>query len=1131
MRKKYTSFIICTWVFISICSHALTQPVGSNTDFNRIVPPAPEAAGIQRQIKIPVNYSTGVANISIPIYEIQTSFTTIPITLNYHASGIKVDQLSSSVGLGWSLSAGGGIYRTVRGYPDEINSGALTNSRTAHFAATMNAEGTVNANDAFISFGHDFTQDDYSYNFGGFSGSFYYDSTGTIRQVIKDPMELSTQGWLFDYIARDYGGNRYYFDSSDIGYYVNRNTSNPNPEPMVTYTGAWLLTKIKHQQADSVMFDYETYFTNYELQTTDIHDRLVQFLGCTPGGPGCITCGDDAATNTYHLKTQYSNYNKLVKQILTTDVKVDFYYSNESGADVWQRKLDSVVVTSLADNQVKKSIHLVYEVFNGNNQLKLSAVKKRDIITGNAEVTRLQYYESVVYSLPGLNSRSKDIFGYFNGRSNQFLITSSDIDYPYANADRTITPQTIHLGSLKKMIHTTGGYTEFVYEPNQVGTNTYAPGIRVKEIIEYNGVNNILNISAYEYHKYLGASQTFPIDMVPEIRDASYRRKVFSSNPKTGSFLISLSSLHPVGYSYDSVVVSSKGNNYDLKTSYLYDNHLVLNSLRPYIKEIKQYKYDTTNATYSVVQKEINTYSHEIVPGHTTPILDVMPANLTLYTIFTNPSPAAVNCTVYSPGLYIGDGFDVNVIQKTRTELTNYENGNAITTATNYYYQNAAHGQPTRIVNYTSTDSVITQIKYPHEMVSGGLDPNGTYQVMLYLYMYAPKIIEELLDAQNNPLSKTIVSYAHSYVTGLASVYQILQGYKGNTPVALKTISHYDTKGNILEYEEHDLKNAIIWDYNNMLPAARIVNGLYNESAYTGFETNSTGNWIIYGGTVNSGTSLMGKKSYTFNGGASVNKSSLNNKNYIVSYWSQGGSLSVNITSGTAGNTKNGWTYYEHKLSSVANITIIGSATIDELRLYEENAQMSTYNYTPLLGMTDNSDANSNILHYEYDGLGRLAHVRDVENNILKKYGYSITQLTGPGVYYNTAQVGAYDRNNCPTGYEPWVTYYYSVPAGTYSSTISVNDANDQALHEINTLGQLYANKFGLCQPINTCPGCNPPRRRCINNVCVIGAKVYTSSVYNPLTGFYDCTYHYEWPDGFWSSEYTEESANPCPDF
>lgn len=44
----------------------------------------------------------------------------LPIALKYHASGIKVGDVASSVGLGWALEAGGRISRSTVGRDDEL---------------------------------------------------------------------------------------------------------------------------------------------------------------------------------------------------------------------------------------------------------------------------------------------------------------------------------------------------------------------------------------------------------------------------------------------------------------------------------------------------------------------------------------------------------------------------------------------------------------------------------------------------------------------------------------------------------------------------------------------------------------------------------------------------------------------------------------------------------------------------------------------------------------------------------------------------------------------------------------------------------------------------------------------------
>ena len=52
-------------------------------------------------------------------------------------------------------------------------------------------------------------------------------------------------------------------------------------------------------------------------------------------------------------------------------------------------------------------------------------------------------------------------------------------------------------------------------------------------------------------------------------------------------------------------------------------------------------------------------------------------------------------------------------------------------------------------------------------------------------------------------------------------------------------------------------------------------------------------------------------------------------------------------------------------------------------------AQVSTYTYKPLVGITSTIDPNGKTISYEYDALGRLSYIRDQENNILKKFCYN----------------------------------------------------------------------------------------------------------------------------------------------
>src|SRR5690625_1686695 len=77
---------------------------GQYMDYNTVN--VPEFAAFTEAGNIEVNTATGVPVISIPLYTLELDGVQVPISLSYDASGIKVTQMETSVGLGWSLNAG-----------------------------------------------------------------------------------------------------------------------------------------------------------------------------------------------------------------------------------------------------------------------------------------------------------------------------------------------------------------------------------------------------------------------------------------------------------------------------------------------------------------------------------------------------------------------------------------------------------------------------------------------------------------------------------------------------------------------------------------------------------------------------------------------------------------------------------------------------------------------------------------------------------------------------------------------------------------------------------------------------------------------------------------------------------------
>jgi YD repeat-containing protein len=366
--------------------------------------------------------------------------------------------------------------------------------------------------------------------------------------------------------------------------------------------------------------------------------------------------------------------------------------------------------------------------------------------------------------------------------------------------------------------------------------------------------------------------------------------------------------------------------------------------------------------------------------------------------------------------------------------------GSVVSTTTNYYYDNLNHMFPTRIENITSTnDSRRKKINYPQEMVLAGKDPTGIYNSMVIANIVSPSI--EITDSLNTTqLFKTTNSYA-LFNGSLKEPQSIIVQNKSNTAETRLQYLSYDTKGNLQTVTKDDGPKACYqWGYNGQYPIAMATNATGNDIYYEGFE-DGKGNSLA-------DDSRTGHYSHT--GAFSKALTGLDNGPYTLTYWQKsGGTWTLVTTAATV---------------SSASYSISLNAQIDDVCFYPATAQMTTYNYDPLIGVTSQTDPNNRTIYYQYDAFNRLIVIRDKDNNVLKKICYNYAgqpeSCTLPA-FSNVSKSGPYTRNNCTTGTGTTVTY--TVPAGTYSSLISQADADQKAQNDLNNNGPSYANTNGNC--------------------------------------------------------------------
>ena len=416
------------------------------------------------------------------------------------------------------------------------------------------------------------------------------------------------------------------------------------------------------------------------------------------------------------------------------------------------------------------------------------------------------------------------------------------------------------------------------------------------------------------------------------------------------------------------------------------------------------------------VKEVINTYNSIMDNENTIYALDARPYQNYITTLSQPPSRTrAVSQTCDRRLLFYWLQKSVwNYLDSTSEKIyaqgddTKYED-----ITTKYFYEDTSHLLPTRIITRNSKGETITTrnsypLSYatlisPDAITQGILNLKNKHIINAPVEKYVQKINSSgsnarvtsgVITAYGSSLPRPILSYSTETVSPITNFSALVINSGGATLDSRYKPQIYfdgfDSHGNIIQqHKANDISTAYIWDYNSSLLIAESLNAASNEIAYTSFEWNGSGNWTVPSSTRNTVDAITGKKSYKLSSG-SITKAIANTaKSYVITFWTRSGTATVNGSSASTSLTRNGWTYNEITIpTGVTSVSIAGTATIDELRLYPSDAQMITYTHEPLVGLTAQSDINNRINYYEYDGLGRLMLVRDMLGNIIKTINY-----------------------------------------------------------------------------------------------------------------------------------------------
>lgn len=522
---------------------------------------------------------TGTVGVSIPFYTYEDPDFTLPVSLDYASNGCVANERAGILGHGWTLGVGGVITREIRGIPDNVDetyihhgfySTYLLASRPAgrvlhmdHIQLQPNVAGFNYGRETVYNPGvvymdlsnpnngqyYDAEPDIYHFSIPGYSGAFHlasgervilHDTEGNPADIrVEIDMKTSattpinTPTGVSDYRSSDRfisftittpNGYKYRFNGAtdNDGHSPENNGSNldltssswgSGSPQMIT---AWRLSSITAPNGREVNFRYSRNRTErlarpscYEASESALNGKGMVFLESSAAG------------------TSYSEISSALLDSVVIDggSTISFVYgAGSSYGDVVMKSLDEGTrlegISVTYKGRTIRSCSLSYTA----NGAYLASVSK------SGEGTFRFNYAGTNY--PVIGTESVDHWGYYNGRtstgSSSFLDitvtdTSSFTETINPNNSREPDASKAIIGLLSSVTYPTGGWTIFNYEPHDYSKavareawNDFSPvlkdsigvagGLRLKRMTHFDTNGDTLASKRYEYALTAGLS-------------------------------------------------------------------------------------------------------------------------------------------------------------------------------------------------------------------------------------------------------------------------------------------------------------------------------------------------------------------------------------------------------------------------------------------------------------------------------------------------------------------------------------------------------------------------------------------------------------------------------------------------
>ncbi len=1158
--------------------------------FAQINVTSPTATEFVRYERVPVSYFNGLPKVEVPLYTVDYDDIHFPISLSYHASGIKVNQYPTPVRLGRTRNSGGAIVRVINGMPDEYSAGDVRDKTGLsgnldpgyYFLSSildtdewMSEPGKAEYR-KFYESDCDFEPDEFVINAYGVSGSvfFYRNAAGNIKSRIKSnngesfrvlPPVLkeyrtsdsgikfasSTAGYslnayrihklFYEFTVIKQDGTQLVFGGKNdcIEFYTEKINGSNGPF-LKTWPSAWMLRKVVSTKGNTIVFDYlrdgsplimsdvrtdvSVYSTGGNAVFPSHHpDRGRSFIVQHPLYPNSISVGDKFKINFSSSRNgdmptvneQDREYLKLTgfNDALINKDGVCFENGSTINKDYsphnYFRHLARISV-EYGETWLKSYYFSVAE--NNGERLKLSKLYIRDESGYNEQSYAFHYDQR---KLPVYNSTETDNWGYWNNKNyRNTSVNRNFFDYRspslgYAKAE-----------SLSGITYPTGGTVSFEYELNdysKVATQIpdfeiqsrsgQAGGLRIRQITY--GTDSTSYIHRFEYKNEDGTSSGILSGIPRYIAEGSEHTEIKYSG---WDGLVYFRIQDDIEQRYK-MVSESYINNLGLTTG----NHVTYSRVKEYVGEssplTKEYRYtnhdtrpDTSDyAMYTNIDnvaldnkftsraserglltdeiwyddgckvKEIN-YIYNSNPARFDDFVKsvdrfkVSGANLQYNLPFVRFAPYKI--LTYYPYL------------EGRTEKMYSPDGQTEMSKTTEVYAYNGNLQPVKKVSYSpGYGHRTTTITYPD-------DSYGT----VFSDMVSKGMVSVPVERTEFLSGRLIGSIYTGYksVNGIITPdrqwkLQLKEAADSSSFVRSRTggcpaDSRYKLDMEVLRFDDHanplvvrcsdGITTSYMWDKDRPLYIAHYSeNADVPEDSIFFYENFEKGGLDVYPFGYCSGHCATSPVVARVEGGSS--------ESYHLDYRVY---------------KKGKWEYVRKELSTPEYLIDEGRCPIDEVRMWPAGSEIETYNWIPFIGLRSRTGADGVTESYGYDYSGRLRVVMNNDGDIVKEYKYNCISQSRERqipIYYNSKISMYFENGNCDRkhGFVP-IPILYTVPAYSFSSTESVEEANRMAFDHMVATGQQYADEHGECRAL---------------------ANVVSVSVYN-ITGE-GCRIEFVWSD------------------